>query len=112
MTYKQVASMIESTGLPNAYRAFTEETAKPCPFITFFYVDSDDVYADDQNYQNIPLLCVELYTDFKDFDLEIRIEKIFSDNGLTYYKEENFIESEKMYQIAYEMEVIINGEQG
>jgi hypothetical protein len=54
-------------------------------------------------------LNIELYTREKDFENEATIEGVLADNDLTYYKEENYIDSEKMYQIAYEMEVIIHG---
>ena len=40
---------------------------------------------------------------------EAALEEVLKNNGFTYYKEENYISSENMWQIAYEMEVIING---
>lgn len=109
MTYKEIASMIESIGLPYAYYQFSEDTAEAPPFVVFFYSQTADQYADDLNYQRIEQLNIELYTSEKDFELEARIEKLLSDHGLTYYREENYLDSEKMYQIAYETEVIING---
>ena len=109
MTYKEVAQMVKSIGLPYAYHHFSDDTAQPTPFVIFFYTFSDDFMADDINYQRITTLNIELYTDEKDYDQEEAIEQILKNNGLTYYKEENYINSEKMYQIAYEMEVLING---
>lgn len=109
MTYKEIASMIESIGLPFAYYQFSEDTAEAPPFVVFFYSQTADQYADDLNYQRIEQLNIELYTSEKDFELEARIEKLLNDHGLTYYREENYLDSEKMYQIAYETEVIING---
>ena len=109
MTYQEIASMVESIGLPYAYYQFPEGTGQAPPFIVFFYSQTDDVYADEQNYVRKPVLNIELYTSEKDFVLEAQVEGIISGKGLTYYKEENFIASENMWQIAYEMEVIING---
>lgn len=109
MTYKQIASMVSSIGLPYAYYQFPEGTAQAPPFVVFFYADTDDVFADDTNYQRIATLNIELYTSEKDFATESTIEQILTNNNLTYYKEENYIDSEQMWQIAYEMEVIING---
>ena len=77
--------------------------------MVFFYADTDDVFADDTNYQRITTLNIELYTSEKDFSTESTVEQILTNNNLTYYKEENYIDSEQMWQIAYEMEVIING---
>lgn len=109
MTYKQIASMVSSIGLPYAYYQFPEGTAQAPPFVVFFYADTDDVFADDTNYQRIATLNIELYTNEKDFETESTVEQILTNNNLTYYKEENYIDSEQMWQIAYEMEVIING---
>ena len=109
MTYKQIASMVSSIGLPYAYYQFPEGTAQTPPFVVFFYADTDDVFADDTNYQRIATLNIELYTNEKDFATESTVEQILTNNNLTYYKEENYIDSERMWQIAYEMEVIING---
>ena len=109
MTYKEVATMVASIGVPYAYYQFPEGTGQEPPFVVFFYSDIDDIYADDANYQRIVTLNIELYTREKDFENEATIESVLADNDLTYYKEENYIDSEKMYQIAYEMEVIIHG---
>lgn len=109
MTHKEIAQMIASVGLPYAYYQFPENTPQTPPFICFFYSSTDDVFADDTNYQRIVQLNIELYTSVKDFSLEASLEGILAQYGLTYYKEENHIDSEKLYQIAYEMEVMING---
>lgn len=109
MTYKEIAEMISLVGVPYAYYQFPEDTPQTPPFICFFYSNSDDVFGDDTNYQKILQLNIELYTNVKNFTLESAIEDVLKQNGLTYYKEENYLDSEKLYQIAYEMEVIING---
>lgn len=109
MTYKGIAAMIESIDLPYAYYQFPEGTGQEPPFVVFFYSNIDDLYADESNYQRIVTLNIELYTREKDFEKEATVEGILQNSGLSYYKEENYIDSEKMYQIAYEMEVIING---
>lgn len=109
MTYKGISTMIESIGLPFAYYQFSEGTSQAPPYVVFFYSNIDDLYADESNYQRIVTLNIELYTAEKDFDSEAAVEAVLAENDLTYYKEENYIDSEKLYQIAYEMEVIING---
>lgn len=109
MTRKEISQMIASVGLPYAYYQFPEDTPQTPPFICFFFSNTDDVFADDTNFQKIEQLNIELYTNVKDFTLEDSLEEILKTNNLTYYKEENYIDSEKLYQIAYEMEVMING---
>lgn len=109
MTYKEISQMIAGANLPYAYYQFPEDTPQAPPFICFFFSDTDDVFADDTNYQRVATLNIELYTNEKSFELEESLEEILANNNLTYYKEENYIDSEKLYQIAYEMEVMING---
>ena len=109
MTYKEVADMIASAGLPYAYYEFPDDTPQTPPFICFYFPDSDDFYADNQNYVGIRRLYVELYTNEKDFDLESTVEGVLTANGLTFRKSDDYINSEKMWQTLYEMEVIIDG---
>lgn len=108
MTLQQVNLMVESMGLPYSYYQFPEGTGQAPPFICFFYTNSNDLFADNSNYQGIRQLNIELYTRNKDFALEKTIEDTLSLNGLTFYREESFIDTEKIWQIAYEMEVMIN----
>ena len=68
MTYKEIATMVRSIGLPYAYHQFPEGTEQKPPFICFFFSNSNDLYADGENYQRIDTLNVELYTREKDFD--------------------------------------------
>ena len=108
MTFQEVKNMVESIGLPYAYFQFPEKTGQAPPFVCFFYTNSDDLFADNSNYQDIRRLNIELYTSTKDFALEKTIEDTLKLNGFSYYREENFIETEKIWQIAYEMEVLIS----
>lgn len=110
MTYQEIAEMIASIGLPYAYDHFSEDTAKPPPFICFYYDGSDDFIADNTNYQKIRPLTIELYTDNKDFDLEALVETTLNGNGIVYSRNETYINTEKMYMVTYQTEVIINGE--
>lgn len=109
MTTQEVAQMIESVGVPYAYYQFDEATAKPCPFICFYYAGSEDFIADSTNYVSINRLIIELYTDNKDFALEKKVQDAINANGLVYSRDEGYIDSEKMYEVIFESEVIING---
>ena len=110
MTYKEIATMIESIGLPYAYYQFPNGTDQACPFICFFLDSSNDFAADNTNYQKIRRLNIELYTDNKDFTLEQTVEDTLSSNGLVYYREETYLDSERMYMVSYETEIVITEE--
>lgn len=109
MTYQEVNDMIASFGLPYAYYEFPNDTPQVPPFVCFYYEQTDDVYADDQNYQRIIELTIELYSKYKDFINEANIEQTLTAAGLTYVRYEQFLDSERMHETVYEMEVLING---
>jgi hypothetical protein len=108
MTYKEIADVIASIGLPYAYYEFPDETQLEPPFICFYYPESDDLYADNKNYAAIRRLYVELYTDNKDFDREAAVENVLTANGFSFRKSELYINSERMWQITYQTEVVIS----
>ena len=109
MTVKEISDMLATSGLAYAYYQFPDGTQQEPPFICFYFPESDDFYADNTNYVDKRRLYVELYTNEKDFEKEATVENLLSSNGLSYRKVETYINSERMYQITYEMEVIING---
>lgn len=111
MTYKEVATLISSFGLPYAYYQFEEGTAQPPPFICFFYPRSEDLLADDTNYQKIRALVIELYTDYKDFSLEETIETRLTEAGLVYARSETYLDDEKMFEVVYETSIVVEPEQ-
>lgn len=109
MRYAEVANVIAGIGLPYAYRSFPQSTNKQPPYIVYYYTGTDDLYADNSNYQEIAAIRIELYTRNKDFASERAVENQLRANDFTWTKEETFIEDEKMYLIVYESEVIIHG---
>ena len=110
MTYKEVATMIAGFGLPYAYYQFPDGTDQACPFLCFYFESSNDLSADDTNYQKIRPLTIELYTDNKDFTTEATIESGLNSNGLVYSREESYIDSERMYMVASTTEIVITEE--
>lgn len=108
MTRKAISDMVKGIGLPYAYYEFPDDTPQEPPFVCFFFPESDDFHADNQNYVGIERLIIELYTDEKDFAQESAVESVLVSNNLTYRKVETYIGSERMWQITYEMEVIID----
>ena len=107
MTTAEIANMMAEIGIPTAYYQFTQKTAKAPPFLCFYYPDSRDLYADNSNYQIINHVICEIYTDEKDFALEATAEGVFSSHGLTWQKTEAYIDSEKLCEVIYSMEIVI-----
>ena len=106
MTYENVIEMLEEAGLPLAYDHFAEGESPEPPFLIFVFPGTDNVFADDTVYQKIDELNIELYTDKKDPETENLIEDILIAHELPYEKSEVWIESEKMYEVLYQTQMI------
>lgn len=111
MTYKEVNTMIASIGIPYAYNEFADGTGIAPPFICFLYGDnSDDLIADNFNYQAIRPLSIELYTDNKDFELEATLESALITNKLPFIRQETYLESERMFMVIYDTQIVVTGD--
>ena len=99
-------AMLETTGLPFVYHHWAENSAPPLPFLVYYFPQRQDFYADNGNYQKIAILDVELYTDTKDFTAEQRVEDVLAAHDISYTKTETYIDSEQMYEVLYEMEIL------
>lgn len=110
MTYADVATMLASLNIPYAYYQFPEGTEQACPFICFYFSGSNDMAADNINYQKIRPLTIELYTDNKDFALEETVENNLNQYGLAYSRDEAWIDTEKMNMVSYLTEIVITEE--
>lgn len=109
MTYEEINEMIDAIGLPYAYYTFPVNEAPNLPYIVFYYPKSDNMPADDEVYQRIDSLNIELYTPTKSFDDEQAVETVLAANHMVWDKTETYLNSEHMYEVLYEMEIIING---
>lgn len=111
MTTQEVATMVAEIGIPSAYYQFPDNTEQTTPFVCFFYSGDNDFKADDSNYQKIEHLIIELYTDNKDFALEQTVESVLASHGMVWTRDEEWIESERMLEVVYEMDVVITSEE-
>ena len=100
--------MLGETGIEYRYHHFETEEAIVPPFLVWVLPGSNNFIADGIVYQGIQELDLELYTDSKDFDLEKAIESVLKKYEIAWNKTELFIESESLYEVLYEMEVLIN----
>lgn len=107
MTYQEVYTMLQGIGLPVTYYQWPEDHAPDPPYLVFYYPGDNDFKADDSNYAKIRQLVVELYTDEKDFAQEAAVEAAL--DGMVYERDETYLDSERMFEVSYTMEVLING---
>ena len=105
MTQEQVLEMVKEMGIPCAYDHFAEGQSPEPPFLVFLYPESRNFAADGGTYFKKNRLHIELYTEFKSAKLEERVEAVLDRHGIFYAKSEVWIESERLYEVLYGMEV-------
>lgn len=105
MTYEEIAAMVKEMGLPCAYHHFAEGESQPPPFVVFLSPGEHVFHADNIRYAGWKQLDVELYTDIKNPAAEQMVEDVLTAHEISYVKSEIWIESEKLYEVLYEMEV-------
>lgn len=113
MKLKEVYQMLKKIGLPVTYYQWQEgDSNNPVPelpYIVYYYPSNSDEQADGINYARINSLNIELYTKQKDFALEEQVERILTEYGFFFYKQETYLDDDHMFEVLYETEVVING---
>ena len=111
MTIENIVEMLQEMNIPFAYDHFSEGESPEPPFICYLIPGSDNFAADGKVYFKMNEVRIEMYTDFKDLDLESRVESVLDGHEIYYNKSETWIQSEKLYEVMYsfEMEGLNNG---
>ena len=108
MSYDEIVEMLNETGLPLSYDHFAEGESPEPPFLIFLFPRSDNFSADGRVYKKINELNIELYTNLKQPELEARIEAVLDEHEIFYNKSEVWIAEERLYEVLYSTEVLIN----
>lgn len=104
MTQAELFQTLKSLGMPVAYGEFNP--APPPPFITYQFAYDGDMIADNHNYVEIGNYQIELYTVIKDLAREKLVQDKLKELRIPYRKTEARIESEKLRQVIYEIQLI------
>lgn len=108
MTLTDVKTMLSGiTGFDKkvAYRAFPENEAPALPFICYIDTYTDNFFADDQVYNVIQYIDIELYSENKDEASEKLIEATLDANNIGWNKEGEYISTEDMYEVIYSISI-------
>lgn len=103
MTAEEIKQLLEGLGVPFTYHHW--DRPPKMPYGVYFDDSTDNFSADDIAYQVITHFNVELYVRQRDRALEARLEQLFTGAGLYWDKDVTYVDSERFYQTAYEMEV-------
>lgn len=98
----ELVKIIEEMDIPFAYDHFAEGESPNPPFLCYLLPGSDNFAADGRVYYKMSEVRIELYTDFKDVDLEEKVTAVLDNHGIFYEQSEVWIEEEKLYEVAFE----------
>ena len=101
MTLEEIYETLQQLNLPIAYSHF-KSPLEP-PYLVYLVEDTQNFGADNRVYHHIENLVIELYTTKKDIVLEKNLETLLNEKELFYEKVEAYIESEKLYEVRYEL---------
>ncbi|NMA65318.1 MAG: hypothetical protein GX957_03640 [Clostridiaceae bacterium] len=107
MTLKELYTYLLATNMPVAYHSFKSENKEvpPLPYIVFFATSSNNFSADNKVYSKSTNCRIELYTENKSIQSEEILEAALDAASIFYDKTESYIESEEMFQIAYQINI-------
>lgn len=88
-----------------AYRAFPKNEAPKLPFICYLETGTDNFFADNTVYLSSSIVDIELYSSVRDLESERIIEAKLLENNITWTKDIEYIDSEKVYEVVYTVEV-------
>ena len=100
----KIISILNEIGLSYAYDHFAEGESPNPPFICYLLPGSDNFAADGRVYYKIDDVHIELYTDYKNTELELKVEEVLDRYNIFYDKSEVWIDSEKLYEVMYQFE--------
>lgn len=103
MSYQDMEVLLAPLGVPFTFHHWEKPPAMP--YGVYFDDSTNNFEADDTAYVVIRRFNIELYVRQRDPALERRLEDILTAAGLYWDKDPAYIESERFYQVAYEVEV-------
>lgn len=112
MTHEEIYEGLCATEFPVAYNNWeAPENVPQLPYLVYYYPRSRNFGADNEVYQRVSALNVELFTSKKSFDSEATVEAALKAMGLFWNKTETYLSMERLYLVLYESEVLITDEQ-
>lgn len=102
---QDIRAIITGAGLPAAYRQWEEGEAPPLPYCLYYAGRANNFAADGVVWFTAQRYTIELYTENKDPATEAVLEAVLTAAGIFWTKDEVCIDSERMNEIIYEIEV-------
>lgn len=109
MTLVELKQILNETGYPVTYSHFTptpNNSVPDPPYICYLETPSSNMFADDEVYQEIENVRIELYTVKKDRTAEGKVKELLKNHKIPFETSEDYIESEKLFQKIFEVRLI------
>lgn len=103
MELSELNELLNTLDIPVAYSHFKD--LAETPFLVYYVQNEDIRGADNKNMLSEKNIRIELYSDLKNIELENQLEEMLIEYELD--KNETYIESEQLLQVAYEFSMII-----
>lgn len=110
MTLKEIYDALTASDIPVTYLQWKIGAVPALPYICYYLPQSNNFGADNGVYKGISRLNVELYTADKEPDTEAALETVLAGISGYWNKSETFLDSENMFEVIYDSEVLIDGE--
>ena len=101
---QDLKTLLETLEIPIAYDHFNTPTTPP--FIAYRRYAQNNYSADGTVYKKIDNYYITLCTEYKDIELEQRLENLLQSAEIFYNVEnESYIDAEQMYEIIYRVNI-------
>lgn len=101
---------IKNIGVPIRYQVFKNKPNPP--YMIYYDDDTDNFYADGIVYCRFVNYVVELYTDKEEPELEKQVEDILEELEISWRKENDYDETEKLIKTSYYFNLGGNADEG
>uniref|UniRef100_UPI00359C298A hypothetical protein n=1 Tax=Lactococcus garvieae TaxID=1363 RepID=UPI00359C298A len=105
MTLEELKTILDETGLKVGYKKWEVGQAPSLPYILYYVDEEIGFKADNQIYSKSKAVTIELYSNLKNLREEEKLENILDDHKIVYDVYESYLNSEKMYLRAYEINI-------
>ena len=106
MNQVQMIALLNTLTVPSFYGQAPVGTV--LPFLTIHSDQPDNFAADNGVYVEKWNFRLDLYSVAKDLTHEAEIKKLLNDNGIYWTKTEEYIDSENVWEVEFEFEVLGN----
>lgn len=106
MNQVQMIALLNTLTVPSFYGQAPVGTV--LPFLTIHSDQPDNFAADNGVYVEKWNFRIDLYSVAKDLTHEAEIKKLLNDNGIYWTKTEEYIDSENVWEVEFEFEVLGN----